>query len=197
MKSYLILPLPSNVFYFPHLLNVTGPERKVSTALDSSNLPLTFSLQKPSWERLWMALPAAVGAMLWMGRHLEGNPEYELHFNGHGDIFYLKWTLYPPWKAANLPQKWSITQIQAGKWESKHCPSKFTSVRYFVGTETGRIMCVLSSNSVVMCFQERQMREHQETYLLLYLLNWRDLFCPCWWKVIQTSHCFSLTDVHG
>lgn len=28
------------------------------------------------------------------------------------------------------------------------------------------IMCVLSSISVVICFQERQMREHQETYLL-------------------------------
>lgn len=28
------------------------------------------------------------------------------------------------------------------------------------------ITCVLSSISVVICFQERQMREHQETYLL-------------------------------
>lgn len=59
-------------------------------------------------------------------------------------------------------------------------------------------MCVLSPISVVMCSQARQ-RENARKHLCYFTFSHggRDLLCPRWWKVMQTSHCPALTDLHG
>lgn len=138
---------------------------------------------------------SATEAILWTRRHLEANPEYELHFNEPWGHLLFEVKIASPMK---LPQKWSLTPVQAMKVRAVSLVLQ--SLRQLGALSAWQVrrkhVCPLSQFCGDVLSGETE-RECQETSLLLCLLKRRDLLCPCWWKVMQTSHCPPLTDLHG
>lgn len=156
------------------------PERKVFTALNSWFITSLFSeeaiLRKAvdgpdSSDALW-GEHSATETMLWTRKHLEANHEYGLHFNEPRGHLLFEVSIASPMK---LPQKWSITPVQAMKVRAVSIVLQ--SLHQLGALSAWQLrrkhVCPLSHFCGDVLSSETE-RECQETSLLLYLLTRRE-----------------------